>query len=264
MKAVVKTKPDVGIELLDVPLPQIMSNEVLIKVHACGMCGTDLGIYEWRPADRSRGRKPIELPRVIGHEPSGLVVELGSEVKDIKLGDRVCSRSWGGCGDCYYCRLGHFNLCQRNENLGSLVDGAMAEYAAIPFFNVCKLPDHISLDEAAVMEPLGIAVHGFESLINFRSGDDVVVLGPGPIGLLEAMVVRASGAGKIFVVGLGKDKERLEIAQQLGFRVIKNDEESALNTSSCLHLIPAITLFLLYHNKTSHIFPVNKLLGGSS
>jgi len=229
MKAVVKTKPGVGIEVLDVPMPQIKPNEVLLKVHACGICGSDVGIYEWRPSGRFRVGIPIELPRIIGHEPSGIAIEVGSDVKDIKPGDRFCSDSWGGCGDCYYCRRGNFNLCQFKKNVGSLSDGAMAEYVAMPAFNLYRVPESISLDEAAVMEPLGVAVHAFETLVNFKAGDDIVILGPGPIGLLEAMVAKASGAGKIFVVGLRKDKERLKIAQQLGFRVINSEEDDALN-----------------------------------
>ncbi len=230
MKAVVKTKPSEGIEILDLPMPQIKPNEVLVKVYACGICGTDLGIYEWRPADRFSGGKAIELPKVIGHEPSGVVIEVGSQVKDIKVGDRICARGWGGCGECEYCRLGHFNFCLRSKNIGQLADGAMAEYVAMPFFNLSKIPDRLSLEEAAIIEPLGIAVHAFETLVNFRSGQDIVVIGPGPIGLLEALVARASGAGKIFIVGLERDKQRLRIAEGLGFRVIEdNDKKRALD-----------------------------------
>ena len=228
MKAVVKTKPDVGIEILEVPIPKIKPDEVLMKVHACGLCGTDLGMYKWGQSYRFRVGVPIELPRIMGHEPSGIVVETGSEVKNLKPGDRVCSDSWGGCGNCYYCRLGQFTQCQNKKNIGSLMDGAMAEYVAIPFVSLYKIPDSMSLDEAALMEPVGVAVRAFETLVNFRLGDDVVVLGPGPVGLLEAMVARASGAGRIFIVGLTKDKQRLEIAQRLGFIGINCDEERAV------------------------------------
>ncbi|MFC1986253.1 zinc-binding dehydrogenase [Chloroflexota bacterium] len=211
------------------PMPQIKPDEVLLKVSFCGICGSDVPLYDWSPDNKFLRGIPIEYPRIIGHEPSGIVAEVGANVQGLKPGDRVCADNWGGCGECYYCRLGHFNQCQHRKDIGTAVDGAMAEYVALPAFNLYKIPDSMSLDEAAVIQPLGVAVHGFETLVNFKAGDDILILGPGSIGQLEAMVARASGAGKVFVLGRAVDKQRLELASQMGFIAINNEEQSALN-----------------------------------
>ena len=228
MKAVVKTKPEVGIEILDVPMPKIKPNEVLVEIKACGICGTDMPVYEWEPEGRSRRGRPIELPRIIGHEPSGVVAEVGSNVPaswGLKPGNRVAANSWGGCGQCYYCRIGSFNMCAGDRwNIGSLADGAMAEYCAIPFFSLYKVADSVSFEEAALLEPLGIAMHGMEKLVRFKPGDDVAVLGCGPIGLFEALLARVGGANKVFITGLAIDKKRLELARDLGFITINAEE----------------------------------------
>ena len=230
MKAVVKTRPEPGaVEAMDMPMPKIEPNEVLVQIKACGICGSDLGLYEWREADRFRLGIPIKPPVIIGHEPAGVVAELGSEVPEswgLKLGDRVASDSWGGCGMCYYCRLGYFNMCVgERKNIGSLAHGAMAEYCAIPFFNLYKVPDSISFEEAATLQPFGVAMRGMETLVDFKPGDDVAVLGTGPIALFEALLARAAGAGKVFVTGLAIDKKRLELARELGFITINSEEQ---------------------------------------
>lgn len=234
MKAVVKTKPDVGIEILDVPIPKIKPSEVLVQIKACGLCGSDIATYEWKPEGRSRRGRPIELPRIIGHEPSGVVVEVGSSVpasRGLKPGDRIASDSWGGCGQCYYCRIGSFNMCSGDrKNIGSLSDGAMAEYCAIPFFNLYKIADSVSFEEAALLEAVGVAMNAVDKLVHFRPGDDVVVLGCGPIGLLEALLVRAAGANKILITGLGADKKRLKLAQDLDFMTINSEEQPVLDS----------------------------------
>lgn len=230
MRAVVKARAEFGaIEPADMPAPKIEPNEVLVQIKACGICGSDLGLYEWRESDRYRLGIPIQPPVIIGHEPAGVVAELGPEVPaswGLKIGDHVASDSWGGCGTCYYCRMGYFNMCiGERKNLGSLANGAMAEYCAIPFFNLYKVPDHVSFEEAATLQPLGVAMRGVETLVNFKPGDDVAVLGTGPIALFEALLARAGGAGKVFVTGLGKDKKRLELAARMGFTTINSEEQ---------------------------------------
>lgn len=230
MRAVAKTKPGVGIEIINAPRPKIKPTEVLLEIKACGVCGSDMPLYEWLPEGRLRRGKPIELPRIIGHEPSGVVVEVGSEVpasRGLKPGDRVASDSWGGCGQCYYCRIGFFNMCSGDrKNIGSLSDGAMAEFCAVPFFNLYKIADSVTFEEAALAEPLGVAMNAMEKLVYFRPGDDAVVMGCGPIGLLEAMLVRAAGANKVIVSGLGVDEKRLAIAKKLGFHTVVSDKEN--------------------------------------
>lgn len=224
MKAVAKTKPGVGIEVIDAPRPTIRPGEVLLQVAACGICGSDLHTYEWTKSGRERRGKPIELPRILGHEPSGVVAEVGDGVANVKVGDRVTSDSWGGCGQCYYCRIGKVNLCEPRFNIGSLRDGALAEYVLVPSFNLYPLPDNLSLEIGAMIEPLGVAVHAVERCATLKPGDRVVVTGPGPIGLLTAMVVRAGGAA-VTIMGLSKDRLRLGLAEKLGFDTLVADED---------------------------------------
>jgi len=223
MKAIAKTNTEHGVELIDAPMPTVGPGEVLLQVAACGICGSDLHLVEWTEVGRMRRGRQIELPRIIGHEPSGVVVEVGDGVTTVKPGDRVASDSWGGCGQCYYCRIGKANLCEPRYNIGALRDGAMAEYVVVPWFNLYKLPSNISLEVGAMIEPLGVAVHAVERCATLKPGDRVVVLGPGTIGLLIAMVVRASG-GDVSVLGLAKDAKRLELAAQMGFRTVVIDE----------------------------------------
>ncbi|MFC1970481.1 zinc-binding dehydrogenase [Chloroflexota bacterium] len=231
MKAVVKIRPEPGaIEAMDMPMPKIQPNEVLVQIKACGICGSDLGLYEWREPSRFRSGIPIKPPVIIGHEPAGVVAEIGSEVPKIcglKTGDRVACDSWGGCGQCYYCRSGHFNFCiGERKNIGSLAHGAMAEYCAMPYFNLYKMPESLSFEEGAALQPFGVAVRAMETLVFFKPGDDVAVLGTGPIALFQALLARAAGAGKVFVTGLNTDKKRLELAQELGFAIINAEEQS--------------------------------------
>jgi len=234
MRAVVKARPEPGaIEVIDMPIPEIKPNEALVRIEACGICGSDLGLYEWRKADRIRDGLPIIPPVIIGHEPSGTVIEIGSAVPEsagLKNGIRVASDSWAGCGHCYYCRKGYFNLCiGERKNIGAHVNGAMAEYCAIPFFSLYKLPENISFEEGAALQPLGVAIRAMETVVNFKPGDDVAVLGCGPVALFQALLARAGGAGKVFVTGLSADKKRLELAQRLGFIVINAEEQSIID-----------------------------------
>lgn len=228
MKAIAKVNPGVGIDVIEVPAPEAGQGEVLLKVAACGICGSDLHTYEWTKSGRERRGIPIELPRVLGHEPSGVVAAVGEGVTQFKAGDRVASDSWGGCGKCYYCRIGRVNLCEPRYNIGSLKDGALAEYVVVPEFNLYRLPDEIPLEVGAVIEPLGVAVHAVERCLTLKPGDHVLVQGAGPIGLLTALVVRAGG-GDVVVTGLASDTVRLKQAQSLGFDTIVSDSATCLD-----------------------------------
>jgi len=141
------------------------------------------------------------FPRVLGHEPAGVVVEVGQGVQGFKPGDHVACDPHGSCGRCYYCRLGRFALCDQVPALGVRVDGALAEYMSVPALCCYKVPQTLSFTEAAMREPLGVGVHAIE-ISSFKPGDDIVVQGPGPIGLLTALALRASGAGLIVMTGL--------------------------------------------------------------
>jgi L-iditol 2-dehydrogenase len=210
MLAVVKSKPEEGIEILEVPKPHPKEDEVLVHVEACGICGTDLHFYEW--VDHARW---ITLPRILGHELVGRVEGVGPRVKEVKIGQRIVTETWGGCGVCYYCRLGRFNSCQNQLRIGQHSDGGMAPYVTLPAISVFPIPDSMDTTEAAVLEPLGVALHALERCV-LKPGDDVAILGPGPIGLLATQLVKQSGAGLIFVAGLEKDRQRLDFAEKWG------------------------------------------------
>jgi L-iditol 2-dehydrogenase len=229
MKAVAKTSAESGLEIIDAERPKIQPGEVLLQVAACGICGSDLHLYDWDEVGRYRRGKLIDLPRIIGHEPSGIVAEVGEGVTNVRPGDRVASDSWGGCGQCYYCRIGKANLCEPRFNIGALRDGAMAEYVLVPWFNLYPLPDNISLEVGAMIEPLGVAVHAVERCATLKPGDRVVVLGPGSIGILIAMTVRAGGAD-VVICGLAKDRGRLDLAADLGFTTVVLDEPGGTDT----------------------------------
>jgi len=210
MLAVVKNKPEVGIEILEVSEPLLKRDQVVVEVKACGICGSDLHIYEWEPFIRW-----ITLPRVIGHEVAGTVCEVGEEVKGFRPGDRVVTETWGGCGHCYYCRLGRFNHCLYQTRIGQHVDGGMARYVVVPAISLYKIPEGVDFQEASVIEPLGVMLRAFERC-DMKPGDDIAIIGPGPIGLLGVMLAKSNGASTIIASGLKEDKDRLEYARKFG------------------------------------------------
>jgi L-iditol 2-dehydrogenase len=219
MLAVVKSRPGVGIEISEVSKPVLKTNQVTIEVKACGICGSDLHIYHWEPFYRW-----MNLPRVMGHELAGIVCEAGEEVRGFKPGDRVVTETWGGCGTCYYCRLGQFNNCMNQARLGQHVDGGMAKYVAVPTNGLYKIPEGVGFKAASVIEPLGVIVHAFERC-DMKPGDDVAILGPGPVGLLGVMLAKASGASNVILGGLKEDKARLEYAARFGVIPVNVEEE---------------------------------------
>jgi L-iditol 2-dehydrogenase len=192
---------------MDVPEPG--PNEVRIKVEYGGICGTDLHIWQ-------DGSYPIKPPVVIGHELSGLIDKSGSDSNKYKVGDRVVSETYFyTCGTCGYCRTGHANLCLERLSIGSGVDGVFAEYVVVPEKNIHKIPENISLQEAALCEPLACCVQAVYEFTDILPEDWVVVTGPGTIGLLCLEVLNSIGC-KTIMLGTEKDKERLELAKKLG------------------------------------------------
>jgi L-iditol 2-dehydrogenase len=220
MLAVVKSKPEVGIEIMEVPEPDIGKDQVMVEVKACGICGSDLHIYKWEPF-----MTWMNLPRVMGHEVAGTICKVGEEVKGFEPGERVVTETWGGCGNCYYCRLGRFNHCMHQTRIGQHVDGGMAKYVVVPPFSIYKIPEHVDFQEASVIEPLGVMLHAFEKC-DMKSGDDIAIIGPGPIGLLGVMLAKAGGAASIIVSGLKEDTERLVYAERFGAIPVNVKEES--------------------------------------
>lgn len=208
MRALAKVASGPGCELVDVPVPRPGRDEVLIRVAAGGICGTDLHIHRWDPWARSR----LRLPRVIGHEFCGTVVRLGAEVTAVAVGDRVAGECHIACGWCHRCRNGQAHICERLEIVGVDRDGAFADYVVLPARNVWRLDDAIPLEVGAIMDPLGNAVH--TALSTELATRTVLVSGCGPIGLMAIPVCRMAGA--LLVAAVDVRPGRLALARQMG------------------------------------------------
>ena len=208
MKALVKKYSEKGIWLEDMPIPKVGTNDVLIKIKKTAICGTDLHIYEWN----DWAQKTIKTPMIIGHEYAGEVVETGSGVRNIKIGDRVTGEGHIACGHCRNCRRGKLHVCENTTGVGVNRDGSFAEYLCIPESNVVKLDDRISDEIASVMDPFGNATH---TALSFPLlGEDVLITGAGLIGSMATAICRFAGARYIVVTDLSD--YRLEIAKKMG------------------------------------------------
>jgi L-iditol 2-dehydrogenase len=219
VRAVLKRKPEPGVEFAEIDMPSIQSDEVLVEVRAAAICGSDLGIYDYTPAYSA-----MRLPVVLGHEFAGRVAEAGSRAEGYAVGDRVVSESVKACGVCPYCRSGRENLCDSSALFGIHADGGFAEYVAVPARLLHGLPDELSFEEGALIEPLSNALHFVREITPVRLGDLVVVQGCGPIGLLSAQLLRLAGA-EVLVTGIGVDTVRFGIAARLGFETVNVEEE---------------------------------------
>ena len=208
MKALVKAKREIGLELHDVPFPTIGINDCLIRVEKTGICGTDLHIYNWD----AWAQKTIPVPMVVGHEFVGEIVEVGSNVTDFFPGEIVSGEGHVVCGRCRNCLAGRRHLCKDTQGVGVNRTGAFAEYIALPMTNVWHHNPSIDRDIAAIFDPLGNAVHtalSFDCL-----GEDVLITGAGPIGLMATAVVRHAGARHVVVSDV--NPFRLELAKRMG------------------------------------------------
>jgi threonine dehydrogenase-like Zn-dependent dehydrogenase len=217
MQALAKTAPDRGqLEVVTKPDPEPGADEVLIEVAYAGLCGSDMGIYEFEEAYDSL----MEFPRVIGHEYSGFVTEIGSDVDDFDPGDLVVERPIRSCGACYQCRTGSPNVCQHTSITGVQHDGAFAELITVPASDLNRVPDELSPMSAALAEPLSVAVRAASHNAIIEAGDRVLVEGPGPIGLLSAQVADVEGAD-VTVSGIGRDTgTRLPFAAELALETV--------------------------------------------
>ena len=208
MKAIVKAKRDVGLQLQDVPFPKIGVNDCLIRVEKTGICGTDLHIYNWD----AWAQKTIPVPMVVGHEFVGEIVEVGSNVTDFFPGEIVSGEGHVVCGRCRNCLAGRRHLCKDTQGVGVNRTGAFAEYIVLPMTNVWHHSPSIDRDIASIFDPLGNAVHtalSFDCL-----GEDVLITGAGPIGLMATAVVKHAGAR--FVVVSDVNPFRLDLAKRMG------------------------------------------------
>ncbi|MBL4802333.1 MAG: L-threonine 3-dehydrogenase [Emcibacter sp.] len=212
MKALVKAKAEEGIWLQDIPIPEIGPNDVLIKVKKSAICGTDIHIYNWDKWAQSTIPITHPIPMAVGHEFSGKIVEMGSEVRGLSLDQRVSGEGHITCGHCRNCRAGKRHLCRNTVGIGINRSGSFAEYVAIPAVNICPLSDSISDDLGAILDPLGNASH---TALEFDLvGEDVLITGAGPIGIMAVAIARKVGARNIVITDV--NDYRLGIAKQMG------------------------------------------------
>lgn len=230
MKALVlEDKQKLAVQNIEKPTPN--EREVLIRVSHCGVCGSDLARY-------FEG-KVHAYPVVLGHEFSGTVEEVGSSVKSLKRGDRVTAAPLLPCGHCEYCQIGKPALCEQYSFLGSRTNGAMAEYIAAPEQNVLVLPENVSNKQAALVEPLSVAIHGVER-VQVKPGDHVLVFGSGTIGLLTLLTLQALGAGETTVVDI--NEEKLKKARELGATHTINSQVTDLEDYYNQHEKPSVVI----------------------
>ncbi len=196
------------IRIEEVEKPKCGPGEILIKVHFCAICGTDVRTYLY-------GHKKVEPPHIIGHEIAGEIAEMGKETKGYRLGDRVTVVTSVGCGKCRWCQKGYYNLCPNTEAIGYFYQGGFAEYLLMPQEAVAqnavlKIPENVSLAEASIVEPLSCCING-QSYLKIEKGDNVAVFGAGPIGMMHLELARSEGAEKTFLIDISDGK--LEFAQ---------------------------------------------------
>ena len=208
MKALVKAKAEPGIWMADVAEPSYGPNDVLIRMKKTAICGTDMHIWHWD----EWARRTIKVPMAVGHEYAGEIVAMGSEVRGLSVGDRVSGEGHITCGHCRNCRAGRRHLCRNTLGVGVNRAGCFAEYMSLPASNVFKLPDAISDEIASILDPLGNATH---TALSFNLvGEDVLITGAGPIGIMAVAIARFVGSRHIVITDV--NPYRLELARQMG------------------------------------------------
>lgn len=208
MKALVKAKKEPGIWLEDIPKPVCGSNDVLIKIKRTAICGTDVHIFNWD----QWAQDTIPVPMAVGHEFVGEIAEIGSEVRGLEIGQRVSGEGHITCGHCRNCRAGLRHLCRNTDGVGVNRAGAFAEYLCIPAVNAFPIPDNISDEMASILDPFGNAAH---TALSFNVvGEDVLITGAGPIGIMAVAICRHVGARHIVITDV--NDYRLDLAKQMG------------------------------------------------
>ena len=217
MRGLTKLAPGPGnVALAERPEPSAAPGHVVLEVAGAGICGTDLHIAD----DEFPSRPPVTM----GHEVSGVVAELGAGVDGAWAGARVVTETYfSTCADCGFCREGRPNLCAQRRSIGSYVDGGFAPFLHVPAHNLHRIPDWVDAHAAALTEPLACCCHSLLDPPRVGAGDEVLVVGPGPVGLLASQVARALG-GRVHVRGTPRDEARLAVARDLGFEVSTTDD----------------------------------------
>lgn len=208
MKSLVKAFAEPGIWMQDVPEPAIGHNDVLIRVHRSAICGTDMHIYNWD----AWAQKAVPVPMTVGHEYSGEIVDMGVEVRGLSTGDRVSGEGHITCGHCRNCRAGRRHLCRNTQGVGVNRPGSFAQYLALPASNVFKLPSAIDDEVASILDPLGNATH--TALAFNVVGEDVLITGAGPIGVMAVAIARHCGARHVVITDV--NDYRLDLARRMG------------------------------------------------
>jgi len=221
MKALVKARAEPGIWMQDVPEPAVGHNDVLIKVHRSAICGTDMHIYNWD----AWAQKTVPVPMAVGHEYAGEIVEMGSEVRGFSTGDRVSGEGHITCGHCRNCRAGRRHLCRNTSGVGVNRPGAFAEYLTIPAANVFKLPAAIDDEIASILDPFGNATH--TALAFNVVGEDVLITGAGPIGIMAVAIARHCGARHVVITDV--NDYRLRLAAAMGASKALNVSRESLD-----------------------------------
>lgn len=223
MKALIKQKIDsYGLTLCDVPMPNIKEMEVLVKVEAVAICGSDVHIYQ---SDNTYDR--MKDGTIIGHEYSGEIIQIGSRVKNYQIGDKVIGESNIFCGICEACAQHKTHLCENYKMTGIDVDGAMAQYVAVNEKMLHKISDEITTVEASVIQPMSVSINAIYSHSTINEHSSVVVFGPGIQGIIAAVAARSLGAKKVVVVGMNQDeKVRLSVARKLGLLTVNIEKEN--------------------------------------
>lgn len=220
MRALVKKEPETGLWLEDVPEPEVRDNDVLIKVDRTGICGTDLHIYNWD----DWAQKTVPVPMVVGHEFVGEIVEVGKNVRDFHLGEIVSGEGHVVCGHCRNCMAGRRHLCNDTAGIGVTRPGAFAEFISLPQTNVWVHSPNIDLDVASIFDPFGNATH---SALSFPVlGEDVLITGAGPIGIMCAAIVQHAGARHVVISDV--NPYRLELARKMGVTSAVNVTEQSI------------------------------------
>ena len=212
MKAIVKATGEAGsLQVADMPKPKPGPGQILVQIKATGICFTDVSILN----NLYKGRKPVPIPLIMGHEGAGVIAELGPGVADHVVGERVALEALSGCGKCLQCKNGFKNMCSDWDHLGITCHGTFAEYVSLPSNLAHKIPADLDFAEAAFLEPLSLVVRTLEQS-KPMVGETVAILGPGSLGMFHLQAFRAAGAAKVFMIGLEQDRERFEIARNLG------------------------------------------------
>ena len=208
MRALVKKSPERGIWMEQVPVPDVGHNDILIRVRKASICGTDIHIHNWD----DWSQKNVSVPTTIGHEFTGEIVEIGSEVKGLKPGDRVTGEGHVTCGFCRNCRAGRRHLCRNTVGIGVQRNGGFAEYVSIPAMNAFVLPEAITDDIASILDPFGNATH---TALSFDLvGEDILITGAGPIGVMAVAICRHVGARHVVITDI--NDYRLGLADKMG------------------------------------------------